>query len=205
MADNNFSLSDLKAVMGGDGGILGGGGGTLLIVIILFLFMLRGGNVLGGGSAAPYIPVPVSSSSGDSVTQSDLNAALAAQTNAFNQQQILLSSANNNYEVAKLISDQNMAMVVQNNTNQINVIQGFNALATQISNQTNALGNKLDALGFAMEQCCCSVKTLIKDNQISDLTNQLNNANNIAVNAAQTQALLGAMGKWIANPAATTA
>ncbi len=35
------------------------------------------------------------------------------------------------------------------------------------------------------------------------LTNQLNNANNAAINAAQTQTLLQTMGKWQANaPAA---
>jgi hypothetical protein len=56
-----------------------------------------------------------------------------------------------------------------------------------------------------MEQCCCSIKTLIKDNQIADLTNKLNNANNIAVNSAQSQYLLGQMGTWVANAPASTA
>ena len=183
---SDYSLSDIKSILG-DGSSMGGG--AMLILIILFLFFMRGGI----GEQGSY------------ATQADVNAALAAQTSALNQQQILLSSTNNNFEVAKLISDQNMAMVNQNNANQINVIQGFNAITQQMANQTSVLSNKLDQLGFAMEQCCCSVKTLIKDNQISDLTNQLNNANNIAVNAAQTQQLLGAMGKWVANPAATTA
>jgi hypothetical protein len=50
-----------------------------------------------------------------------------------------------------------------------------------------------------MENCCCSIKTLIKDNQIADLTNQLNNANNVAVNTAQSQYLLSQMGHWVAN------
>jgi hypothetical protein len=54
-----------------------------------------------------------------------------------------------------------------------------------------------------MEQCCCSIKTLIKDNQIADLQNQLNQANNIAVNSAQSQYLLSQMGKWTANAPAT--
>ena len=181
----DYSLSDIKSVLGGgEGSALGGG--AMLILIILFLFFMRGGM---GGAPADY------------ATQADISAAVTAQ----NQQSILLSSANNNYETARLISDQNMAMIAQNNANQINVIQGFNAITQQMMNQTNALSSKLDNLGFAMEQCCCSIKTLIKDNQINDLTNQLNNANNIAVNAAQTQQLLGAMGKWVANPAATTA
>lgn len=40
---------------------------------------------------------------------------------------------------------------------------------------------------------------------IADLTNQLNQANNAAINGAQSQYLLSQMGKWVANaPAATT-
>jgi hypothetical protein len=87
----------------------------------------------------------------------------------------------------------------QMNTALVNSIQGFNAISAQIANQTNALGSKLDNLGFQMENCCCSIKTLIKDNQIADLTNQLNNANNVAVNTAQSQYLLSQMGHWVAN------
>ena len=87
----------------------------------------------------------------------------------------------------------------QNNTNLINAIQGFNNIGQQIANQTNVIGSKLDNLGYQMESCCCSIKTLIKDNQIADLTNQLNNANNIAVNSAQSQYILGQMGHWVAN------
>ena len=73
MAD--FSLSDLKAVLGNENSGFGGGGMLLLILIILFLFFMRGG--LGGGN-------------GDYATQADVNAAITAQTNALNQQQILL-------------------------------------------------------------------------------------------------------------------
>lgn len=89
--------------------------------------------------------------------------------------------------------------------NLINVVQGFNALSGQITNQTNVLASKLDNLGFQMENCCCSIKTLIKDNQIADLTNQLNYANNQAVNATQSQYLLSMLGKYTPGSASTTA
>lgn len=98
-----------------------------------------------------------------------------------------------------------MQLMNQQNTNLINAIQGFNNLGQQLMNQTNVLGSKLDQLGFQMENCCCAIKTLIKDNQIADLTNQLNNANNLAANAAQTQQILGTMGKWVANAPASAA
>lgn len=162
--------------------------GAFLIIAILF----GGGNFFGGGNHPQY------------ATVNDVNTAIANQSTANGIQSILLSSANNNYETARLISEQTMQTMNQNNTNLINAIQGFNNIGQQIMNQTNVLGSKLDNLGYQMESCCCSIKTLIKDNQIADLTNQLNNANNAAINAAQSQYLLGQLGKFVANAPATT-
>ena len=136
--------------------------------------------------------------------QQDVVGAINAQTSALNQQSILMSSAGNNYETAKLVTQQTEALMNQNNTNLVNAIQGFNQIGMSIMNQTNVLGSKLDALGYQMENCCCSIKTLIKDNQIADLTNQLNNANNVAINSAQSQYLLSQMGRWVANAPSTT-
>lgn len=168
--------------------------GAFLIIAILF----GGGNGLFGGRGAGPMP--------NFATVQDVNEAVNNQATQSGLRDVLLSSANNNYETARLVESQTMQLMAQNNTNLINAIQGFNTLGVQIMNQTNVLGSKLDQLGFQMENCCCSIKTLIKDNQIADLTNQLNQANNVAVNAAQTQTLLNTMGKWVANaPAAAAA
>ncbi len=167
--------------------------GAFLIIAILF-----GGGFggFGGGNAAALAGY---------ATVQDVNQAVDNQATQTGLRDVLLSSANNNYETARLVSEQTMGLMNQNNTNLINAIQGFNSVSQQIANQTNVLGSKLDQLGFQMESCCCSIKTLIKDNQIADLTNQLNQANNVAVNSAQSQYLLSQMGKWVANaPAATT-
>jgi hypothetical protein len=165
--------------------------GAFLIIAILF-----GGGFggLGGRGPAPNL-----------ATVTDVNTAIANQSEQASLQNILLSSANNNYETARLIENQTQQMMNQQNANFINAIQGFNNVSQQIMNQTNVLGSKLDQLGYQMESCCCSIKTLIKDNQIADLTNALNNANNQANIAAQTQTLLSTMGKWVANAPATTA
>lgn len=167
--------------------------GAFLIIAILF-----GGGFggLGGGNAAALAGY---------ATVQDVSQAVDNQATQSGLRDVLLSSANNNYETARLISEQTMGLMNQNNTNLVNAIQGFNNLGLQIMNQTNTLGSKLDQLGYQMESCCCSIKTLIKDNQIADLTNQLNNANNVAVNSAQSQYLLSQMGKWVANAPATTA
>ena len=164
--------------------------GAFLIIAILF-----GGGFggFGGGNAAAV----------GFATVQDVNQAVDNQATQTGLRDVLLSSANNNYETARLVSEQTMGLMNQNNTHLINAIQGFNSVSQQIANQTNVLGSKLDQLGFQMESCCCSIKTLIKDNQIADLTNQLNQANNIAVNSAQSQYLLSQMGKWVANAPAT--
>ena len=50
---DNYSLSDIKAAMGGEDGLFGGGGG-LLILVILFLFFFMGGrgpNAMADGGA----------------------------------------------------------------------------------------------------------------------------------------------------------
>ena len=87
--DSSYSLADIAAVK--DGGM--GGGAWLFFLVILFFFAM-GGNGWGGG-------------------QADLSAQFAAQTSALNQQSILLSSANNNYEVAQRISDLKTQMLQQ--------------------------------------------------------------------------------------------
>jgi hypothetical protein len=177
-----------------DSSAFGEGSWIFGLIVLLGLFGGFNGGGFGGNNAAMA----------GFATMADVNASNAAQTSQLNQQSILLSSANNNYEMSRQLADQNMFMTSQNNANATNILQGFNALQMQIANQTSTISSKLDALGFNMEQCCCSIKTMIKDNQIADLQNQLNNANNIAVNTAQSQYLLGQMGKWTANAPATT-
>jgi hypothetical protein len=135
----------------------------------------------------------------------DVNNAINNQSTQQGLAALQLANANNNYETARLIDNQTNVIMQTNQTNLVNAIQGFNNLGQQLMNQTNVLGSKIDNLGFQMENCCCSIKTLIKDNQIADLTNQLNNANNVAVNTAQSQYLLGQMGHWTPNTTTTTA
>lgn len=178
MSENSFMSSDWL--------------GAFLIIAILFGF---GGNGFGGARG----PIP------NFATNQDVNEAVNNQSTQQGLRDVLLSSANNNYETARLIDNQTMYLMNQNNTNLTNALQGFNNISTQIMNQTNVLGSKLDQLGFQMENCCCSIKTLIKDNQIADLTRENNRLQNEAINAAQSQYILSQLGKFVANAPATTA
>lgn len=181
-----LSNSDVALLSRNGNGMFGGDAGFFWIFALL---ILAGGGFNGGFGANGNVA-------------SEIAASNNAQTSQLNQQSILLSSERNNYETARLVTQQTEALMNQNNTNLINAIQGFNQLSQQVANQTSVIGSKLDQLGFQMENCCCSIKTLIKDNQIADLQNQLNQANNLAVNAQQSQYLLSQLGKFVPTTAA---
>lgn len=103
---------------------------------------------------------------------------------------ILLSSANNNYETAQLINAQTNALQQQNYANQINVVQGFNAIQQSIAQ-----------LGYQMDSCCCSIKTQMLQDKYEALENQYRTAQNDLSNAAQSQYILNALGRFVAYPA----
>ena len=102
---------------------------------------------------------------------------------------VLLSSANNNYETAQLINAQTNTLQQQNYANQINVVQGFNAIQQAIAQ-----------LGYQMDSCCCSIKTQMLQDKYEELENKYRTAQNDLSNAAQTQYILNALGRFVTNP-----
>lgn len=164
-----------------------GGSGFLYVLAILFLFgMMGGGFGFGMGGRGPIGPAPASA---DQVTQGFNNQ---------NMQQILLSSANNNYETAQLINQAVNSLNQQNQTYEINAIQGFNQIGQNIQNQTNIISGQLQALQAKMDNCCCEIKTQILQNRYED-----ERAKNVALqgeisNFQQSQYILGQMGRWVA-------
>ena len=175
------SLSDIAAVV--NGGEKSGGG--LLTLVIVFLFVI----MLGGGLGNNRNPPPM-----DYVTQAEFQQGLANQQTQQQLTQIALSSANNNYETARLISEQTGAIIAQNNANQTNAIQAFNAIQQQIM-----------ALQAKMDSCCCEIKQQMLQTQLLETQSALNDAKAKNSNFEQSQYILGQMGKWVANPASTTA
>lgn len=107
---------------------------------------------------------------------------------------VLLSSANNNYETTQLINAQTNALQQQNYANQINVVQGFNAIQQAIAQ-----------LGYQMDSCCCSIKTQMLQDKYEALENQYRTAQNDLSNAAQSQYILNALGRFVAYPPAAAA
>ena len=174
-----------------DNGMFGGGNGLLWFIGILIIL----GMFNGGGFGM---------NNGNYVTQAEMTAGLNNQATQAQLQQIALSSANNNYETAQLIHAQSTEMLQQNNTNLINAIQGFNNLGMQLTNQTNVLSGKVEALSAQLNECCCSIKTQMLQDRLADRDRQLLEAQNALNNAAQTQTILGNLGRFVAWTASGT-
>ena len=162
-------------------------GGWIFAFLIIAVIFGWGGAGLGGGNAAAV----------GYATMSDVNQAIANQSTAQSLAAIQLSSANNNYETARLISDQNMTMMNQANATLINAIQGFNTVNGSIANGFATVNQNLANLGFKMEECCCSIKTMLLENRLQDTQIALQNAQNVAVNAQQSQYLLSQLGTFV--------
>lgn len=149
--------------------------GAFLIIAVLFGGF--GGFGMGRGGVGPEY----------------VNEAINNQSVQTGLRDVLLSSANNNYETAQLINGQTSALMQQNYANQINVVQGFNAIQQSLAQ-----------LGYHMDQCCCSIKTQMLQDKYDALAEQYRTAQNDLSNAAQSQYILGALGRFVAYPAAAT-
>lgn len=180
-----------------NGSTFGEGSWIFGLIVLLGLFGGFGGG-FGNNNAATAAYA----------TMSDVNSAINNQTVQQGLSAIQLSSANNDLETARQISDQNMSMMQQNNANLINAIQGFNQVNQNIAsgfasvNQNMAMGfnsvnQNLADLGYRMDKCCCDIKTSILENRLQDTQLALANAQNQAVNAAQSQYLLSQLGSFV--------
>ena len=162
--------------------------GAFLIIAILF----GGGLGWGGNRGGCYGPGP------DVATKEFVQDAVNNQALQQGQKEILLSSANNNYETAQLINGQTNTLQQQMFTHQLNEESRFGELRS-----------KLDQLGFQMESCCCSIKTQMLQDKYEQLLEKYNteNAERVAANAANYAigTLLNTMGKWVANAPAAAA
>ena len=146
--------------------------GAFLIIAILF-----GGGFGFGGGRGPMPDVATKDFVQESVTNQAVQTGL---------RDVLLSSANNNYEVAQRINDQTNALMQQGYTYQLSAEQRFNQLQTQLAQ-----------LGFQMDQCCCSIKTQMLQDKYDALENQYRTAQNDISNAQQSQYILSALGRFV--------
>ena len=164
-----------------------GGGWLSVLVILVVLFGMGGGLGFGNNNAA------MAGLATTAEVQNSINSAFASQ----NAQNILLSSANNNYETAQLINAQSMNAMNQNNTNLLAAINGFNAVNQNIASGFNSVNQNIAELGYRMDKCCCDIKTQMLEQRLQDTQIALQNAQNISVNAQQSQYLLSQLGTFV--------
>lgn len=150
-----------------------------LLWFFAILFLAGGNGGFFGNNRAPMGPPPA--------TQQDVNEAVNNQTVQQMLSNLGIETANNNLKTVEAIADQNMFLQNQNNTNMINVIQGFNNLSQRI-----------DQLGFKMETCCCEIKTQMLQQQLAEAQATIVRQQNQIDNRDQTQTLLGALGRFVA-------
>jgi hypothetical protein len=157
---------------------------AFLIIAVIFGW---GGAGFGGGNAnvAAY------------ATMADVNAAINNQSTSQALGAIALSSQNNNYETARLISDQNMTMMAQNNTNLVNAIQGFNTVNGNIATGFATVNQNIADLGYKMEQCCCGIKTMLLENRLQDTQIALQQSQTANIVNASNQYLLSQLGSFV--------
>jgi hypothetical protein len=167
---DGLSTGDLALMRDNNG--FGADGGFMWVFALLILMFGMGGGAFGfGGNRGPEL------ATADQVNQGFNNQ---------NMQQLLLSSANNNYETAQLINQQTNALMQQNNTNLINAIQGFNAVNVSLQN-----------IMAKMDSCCCEIKTQMLQDRLADTTAAKVALQNEISNYQQSQYLLGQTGRWV--------
>lgn len=156
--------------MGSNDGIFGG---SWLFAFLIIALMFGGGNGFGWGG-------------GD--VDAKINAAINNQTTQNGIRDVLLSSANNNYEAAMQIAGQNLLNAQQHSADQINVVQGFNQIQQSIAALSTQLGS-----------CCCDIKSTLLQDKYDSAIRALAKAETEAATKAQSEYLLSVMGKWVAN------
>ena len=168
--ENGISTGDLALMRDNDA--FGGNGGFMWVFALLILMFGMGNGGFGfGGNRGPEL------ATADQVNQGFNNQ---------NMQQLLLSSANNNYETAQLVNQQTNMLMQQNNTNLINAIQGFNAVNVSLQN-----------IMAKMDSCCCEIKTQMLQDRLSDAQAQKVALQNEISNYQQSQYILGQTGRWV--------
>ena len=84
----------------------------------------------------------------------------------------------------------------------VNAVTGGRIPREYIGSIDSGIQDAISRLGYQLDSCCCSIKTQMLQDKYDRLYEQYRSVQTDASNAAQSQYLLGVMGKWVANPAA---
>lgn len=174
--ENGYSLADIAAAMGGNGGFGGGMGGSWLA--ILFLIILFGGNGGWGNNAfANAIGYE------NLATSNEVQRGFDNQNSMANQREILAAV---NAGTAQSVAATN---------------QMFHDIVGYVGDKYSELDRDVLTVGAGVQQaianqnqCCCDTKMLISETAAQNRYDALKNTNDInAVTIGQTQKILDAL------------
>ena len=170
MAEGNFSLADVGAMLGNRGdGMFGNSG--LGIIAILFLFVIMMNNGGWGGNRAQY------------ATSNEVQRGFDNQNTMANQREIL--------SAVTAGTAQSVAATNQAFHDNLNVIQDkYGELTRDIYGVSGQVAQVL----ANQNACCCDTKMLISETAAQNRYDALKNTNDInAVTIGQTQKILDAI------------
>ena len=87
-------------------------------------------------------------------------------------------------------------MMATQNNNLINAIQGYNQISSNLQNGFANVSAQISDLGYKMENCCCSIKTMMLENRLQDAQAELLSSKNANAIFAQNQYLLSQLGTY---------
>lgn len=158
MADMNYSLSDLSALMNKDGAF-GGNSGSWLVMLLIFFLFFRNGNGFGGDFGNVATPAATQESVRSVLENQSTDKILSAiQGNAGAISQLAQSTGIGFEQMQNALCGVKTAIIETSNATNLSVKD----LATQI-----AMGNA--NITSTLQSCCCNVAQ-----KLSDATNQLN-------------------------------
>ena len=163
------------------------GGGWMFVLVILVVLFGMGGFGGGYGNNAAMAGF---------ATISDVNSIVNNQSLQNSLNSALLSSNNNNYETSQLINNQTATMLATQNNNLVNAIQGFNQISSNLQNGFANVSAQISDLGYRMENCCCSIKTMMLENRLQDTQARLVASENANAIFSQNQYLLSQLGTY---------
>lgn len=165
---NGYSLADIGALMGSNGGF----GGGMSWIAILFLFVLLGGNGAWGFNGSQQY-----------ATSNEVQRGFDNQNTMANQREILSAVTSG--------TAQSVSATNQTFHDTINVLQDkYSELVRDIAGVSGQVQQ-----GIANQsQCCCDTKMLIQETSAQNRYDALKNTNEVnSVTIAQTQKILDAI------------
>jgi len=172
---NGYSLADIAAAMGGNGGFGGMGGSWLAI---LFLIILFGGNGGWGNNAFA-----------NAIGYENLATSNEVQRGFDNQ-----NSMANQREILAAVNSGTAQSVAATNQTFHDTLMALNDKYSELARDVYGVSNQVQNVLANQNACCCDTKMLIQETAAQNRYDALKNTNDInAVTIGQTQKILDAM------------